>query len=120
MNPPSSSADQTPTYSSTPGYQVCVLVSFFWGYNPNLPFTDEERFADSVSEYIDERFGVCVDAMNLLHYYNDNVPEAMRKARQPYQWNEDMLAFCIANLIQDSQEYDNMTSISLVSQNILS
>ena len=95
------------------------MVSFFWGYNPKSPVIEQSRFAESVKEYIGKRFRVWLNPMDILKYYN-NIPLALQKAGYPHEWNEDMLGICIAELIQNSQEYDEMTQLSLVSCNNLS
>ena len=98
-----------------------MLISCFWGYNrDSLSSSDQKRFAESVSEYIGKRFGNKIYPPNVLKYYNDFLPKMMREGHLPDEWDESMLAVAIAFLIKDSQEYDDLTELSLVSCNILS
>ena len=119
MSHQSSSVGQIPaskgqTIQLSPGVQTCSMVLFFWGYKPDWPVTQQSRFARSVKEYIGKRFRIWLHPPDILRYYN-GIPLALQKAGYPHVWDEDMLGFCIAELIHNPQEYDEMTEISMVS-----
>ena len=99
-----------------PGPQTCILVCFFWGYNPHWPLQVQSRFATCVKDYIGERFDFWLQSEDILRYYN-SIPAAVKKAGLSHEWNEEMLGLCIAELIQNSEEFDVMTDLSGVSGN---
>ena len=116
MNPSSSSVERTHKYAD----QVCILVCCFWGCDPDSSEITQSRFAASVSEYISQMFGNEIEPSNVLKYYSQTTPQAMKDAGLPYTWDGNTLAISIAHMTQDSQEYDKLTNLSLVSRNILS
>ena len=120
MNPQSSSSEQTQQFVGPPRHLVCLLVSCFWGYDRDSAFSDQKKFAESVSEYIEKKFGHYLYPPGILGYYNDFIPKKLKEARLPDKWDETTLAISIAFLVKDSKEYDELTEVSLVSCTTLS
>ena len=92
---------------------------FFWGYNPHWSVDVQSRFATCVKDYIGERFDWWLGSQDILKHYNI-IPAAMKQPGRSHEWDEDLLGICIAQLIQDEEEFDVVTDLWRVSGNVLS